>query len=64
VQDRENKGGVKTVTLKENSGAHEWRLGHDEDAGRRRRNCSNEPGSVDQANQGEVGDSRGVPGCG
>jgi hypothetical protein len=42
-----NKGGVRTVTLREVSGTHERHLGHGEDTGRRRRSCDSEPVSVD-----------------
>jgi hypothetical protein len=31
----ENRGGVRMVTLREDSGAHKWRPGHGEDSSRR-----------------------------
>jgi hypothetical protein len=43
----ENKGGARTVTLREVSGTHERRPGHGEDTGRRWQNSSSEPASVD-----------------
>jgi hypothetical protein len=61
---RGNRGRVRTITLREDSGAHERRPGHDKDTGRRWRNCGGEPVSVDQANQRGRGESRGVAGCG
>jgi hypothetical protein len=42
-----NKGGVRTVTLREVSGTHEQHPGHGEDMGRRRRSYDSEPVSVD-----------------
>jgi hypothetical protein len=62
VQDRENKGGVRTVTLREDSGAHERRPGHGKDAGQRHWNCNSEPVSVDQANQRGRGRTEVCPG--
>jgi hypothetical protein len=50
----ENKGRVRTVTSSGDSGAHERRLGRNEDVGRQRRlsDCARTtPVSADQANQ-------------
>jgi hypothetical protein len=46
----ENKGGARTVTLREVSGTHERWPGHGEGTGRRRLSYDSEPVSVDQAN--------------
>jgi hypothetical protein len=48
--------------LREDSGAHEWRPGHGEDAGRRRRNCGSELVSADQVNHRGRGQTEGRPG--
>jgi hypothetical protein len=58
------RGGVRTVTLREDSGTHERRPGHGEGTSRRRRSCDNEPVNTDRANQRGRGEPRGVPGCG
>jgi hypothetical protein len=63
----EIRGGVRSVTLRGGSGTLEWRLGHDEDMGRRRRSCGGaerEPVSVDQEKQRGRGEPRGVLGRG
>jgi hypothetical protein len=57
----ENKGGVRTVTLREVSGTHERRPGHGEDTGRWQQSCGSEPVSVDQANQRGRGRTEGRP---
>jgi hypothetical protein len=57
-----NKGRVRMVTSSRDSGSHEQRLGHGEDAGRRQRfsDCaSNAPVSVDPTNQRGRGQTKG-----
>jgi hypothetical protein len=61
----ENKGGVRTVTLRGGSGTLDRRSGHDKDAGRQRQNCGcvrKAPMSADQANQRGRGQTEGRPG--
>jgi hypothetical protein len=57
----ENRGWVRTVTLREDSGAHKWRPGHGEGTGRRQRSYGSEPVSVDRANQRGRGRTKGRP---
>jgi hypothetical protein len=58
----ENRGGVRKVTLREDSGAHKRRQGHGENTGRRRRSYDSEPVSADRANQRGRGRTEGRPG--
>jgi hypothetical protein len=55
------KGGARMVTLREVSGKHVRRSGHDEDTGRRLRSCDSESVSVDQATQRWRGRTEGCP---
>jgi hypothetical protein len=57
----ENKGGVRTVTLREVSETHEWHRRHGEDTGRRRQSCDHKLVSVNQANQRGRGQTEGRP---
>jgi hypothetical protein len=57
----ENKGGARTVTLREVPGTHEQWSGHGEGTGRRWRSYGSEPVSVDQANQRGKGRTKGCP---
>jgi hypothetical protein len=58
----ENRGEVRTVTLREDSGGHKRSPGHDEDMGRRRWSYGNEPVSTDRANQRGRGRTEGCTG--